>query len=217
MFLSFAKVAGLKLYNFHRSFPEYNAIVYIVAVEARTGWEISRWQEYMRGWKLLRKAYRILLPLPLSLSFYENVQAARVSWNGYCGSSSINALNASQIKDIKSNEPQYRQLISVFSGINVTYRNRVLLFTLQMQIFYKTNLENELPGVRMWWPWMRLWFCCNHNLIKNPFDNVSNYFLDFSNVFALSNGKLFSITLHLFTRTRSFLYADDTFYPFYMR
>ena len=79
MFLSFAKVAGLKLYNFHRSFPEYNAIVYIVAVEARTGWEISRWQEYMRGWKLLRKAYRILLPLPLSLSFYENVQAARVS------------------------------------------------------------------------------------------------------------------------------------------
>ena len=79
MFLSSGKVAGLKLYNFHRSFPEYNAIVYIVAVEARTGWEISRWQEYMRGWKLLRKAYRILLPLPLSLSFYENVQAARVS------------------------------------------------------------------------------------------------------------------------------------------
>lgn len=217
MFLSSAKVDGLKLYNFHRSFPEYNAIVYIVAVEARTGWEISRWQEYTRGWKLLRKAYRILLPLPLSLSFYENVQAARVSWNGYCGSSSINALNALQIKDIKSNEPQYRQLISVFSGINVTYRNRVLLFTLQMQIFYKTNLENKLPGVRMWWRWFKFWFRCNHNFIKNPFVNVSNFFLDSSNVFAVSICKLFSIPLHPFTRTRSFLYADDTFYPFYMR
>lgn len=217
MFLSSAKVDGLKLYNFHRSFPEYNAIVYIVAVEARTGWEISRWQEYTRGWKLLRKAYRILLPLPLSLSFYENVQAARVSWNGYCGSSSINALNTLQIKDIKSNEPQYRQLISVFSGTNVTYRNRVLLSTLQMQIFYKTNLENKLPGVRMWWRWFRLWYRCNHNLIKNPFDNVSNFFLGSSNVFAVSIRKLFSIPLHLFTRTRSFLYADDTFHPFCMR